>query len=163
MATWSQDRSDCMQFIHLMKYRYKGTLKKKKTHTVQVEVWKEWLFLFCLLNECLLHAHSTWSTWIMKHSSCFRGVCVPHWGNRRAIRLSMQEGLLMESTWGRRAENLCHTCWGPAGECFWRGGARVYTGRQSRRLSDGESTGRRQSQELKKTLGGRLWRYDGSM
>lgn len=118
----------------------------------------------CFYSVCsTLHAHSTWSTWIMRHSSCFRGVCVPHWGNRRAIRLSMQEGLLMESTWGRRAENLCHTCWGLAGECSWRGDARVHTGRQSRRLSDGESTGRRQSQELKKTLGGRFWRYDGSM
>lgn len=54
LATWSQDRSDFMQFIHLMKicikyidsdltcialgrffsfYRYKGTSKKKKSHS----------------------------------------------------------------------------------------------------------------------------------
>lgn len=87
-----------MQFIHLMKYRYKGTLKKKNPHSPGGGLKR--MIVFILSAQRMSVACPQYLKH-MDHETFFMFpwcVCVPHWGNRRAIRLSMQEGLLMEST-----------------------------------------------------------------
>lgn len=98
----------------------------------------------------------------MRHPSCFRGVCVLHWGNRRAIRLSCKKFC----SWRALEEEGQRSCVTLAGDLLGNAAKEAML-----KCTQGGSVGGCQiegaqgggSPKNKITLGGRLWRYEGSM